>query len=142
MKKLFSSTAVLIVLCTLTMGLLRCNGPEAGKPRKMLALNYIIALQGVFPSRNVAAGEDSSQLSINTSAPFIGSLVPWPINFAPRGWAFCHGQILSIAQNTALFSLLGTTYGGDGVTTFALPDLRDRGIIGAGGTFRLGEKLD
>src|SRR6186713_1973845 len=47
-------------------------------------------------------------------------------NFAPRGWAMCNGQILSISQNTALFSLLGTTYGGNGQTTFALPDLRGR----------------
>lgn len=47
-------------------------------------------------------------------------------NFAPRGWALCNGQLLSIAQNTALFSLLGTTYGGNGQTTFALPDLRSR----------------
>ncbi len=53
-------------------------------------------------------------------------------NFAPRGWAFCNGQILSIAQNTALFSLLGTTYGGNGQTTFALPDLRGRSAIGPG----------
>lgn len=53
-------------------------------------------------------------------------------NFAPRGWAFCQGQILSIAQNTALFSLLGTTYGGNGQTTFALPDLRGRVPVGAG----------
>jgi microcystin-dependent protein len=53
-------------------------------------------------------------------------------NFAPRGWAFCQGQVLSIAQNTALFSLLGTTYGGNGQTTFALPDLRGRMPIGAG----------
>ncbi len=53
-------------------------------------------------------------------------------NFAPRGWAFCQGQILSIAQNTALFSLLGTTYGGDGRTTFALPDLRSRTAVGTG----------
>jgi microcystin-dependent protein len=49
-----------------------------------------------------------------------------PYNFAPRGWAFCNGQILAISQNTALFSLLGTTYGGNGQTTFALPDLRGR----------------
>jgi len=47
-------------------------------------------------------------------------------NFAPRNWALCNGQLMSIAQNTALFSLLGTTYGGDGITTFALPDLRSR----------------
>ncbi len=53
-------------------------------------------------------------------------------NFAPRNWAFCHGQILSIAQNTALFSLLGTTYGGNGQTTFALPDLRGRVSVGTG----------
>lgn len=53
-------------------------------------------------------------------------------NFAPRGWMFCQGQILSIAQNSALFSLLGITYGGNGQTTFALPDLRGRAPIGAG----------
>jgi microcystin-dependent protein len=53
-------------------------------------------------------------------------------NFAPRGWALCQGQIMSIAQNTALFSLLGTTYGGNGQTTFALPDLRGRTPIGTG----------
>jgi microcystin-dependent protein len=53
-------------------------------------------------------------------------------NFAPRGWAFCQGQILSIAQNTALFSLLGTTFGGNGQTTFALPDLRGRVAVGPG----------
>jgi len=53
-------------------------------------------------------------------------------NFAPRSWAFCQGQILSIAQNTALFALLGTTYGGNGQTTFALPDLRGRVPVGTG----------
>jgi microcystin-dependent protein len=53
-------------------------------------------------------------------------------NFAPRGWAFCNGQILSIAQNTALFALIGTTYGGNGQTTFALPDLRGRTAVGPG----------
>jgi microcystin-dependent protein len=53
-------------------------------------------------------------------------------NFAPRGWAFCQGQILSINSNTALFSLLGTTYGGNGQTTFALPDLRGRVAVGPG----------
>lgn len=53
-------------------------------------------------------------------------------NFAPRGWAFCAGQLLAISQNSALFSLLGTTYGGDGRTTFGLPDLRGRAPIGVG----------
>ena len=58
--------------------------------------------------------------------PFVGEIRMFGGNFAPRGWAFCNGQILSIAQNTALFSLLGTTFGGNGQTTFALPDLRGR----------------
>lgn len=63
---------------------------------------------------------------------FIGSIVLFAGNFAPRGWQFCAGQILPIAQNTALFSLLGTTYGGNGQTTFALPDLRGRVPVGQG----------
>jgi microcystin-dependent protein len=60
------------------------------------------------------------------SEPFLAEIRIVPFNFAPRGWAFCDGQVLPIAQNTALFSLLGTTYGGNGQTTFALPDLRGR----------------
>ncbi len=60
------------------------------------------------------------------SEPFIAEIRAFGCNFAPRGWAFCDGQIIGIAQNTALFSLLGTTYGGNGQTTFALPDLRGR----------------
>jgi microcystin-dependent protein len=64
--------------------------------------------------------------------PFLGEIKLVPYNFAPRGWAFCDGQILSIAQNTALFSLIGTTYGGNGQTTFALPDLRGRVAIEVG----------
>ena len=60
------------------------------------------------------------------SEPFLGMIAIYPYNFAPRGWAFCQGQILPIAQNTALFSLLGTTFGGNGQTAFGLPDLRGR----------------
>ena len=63
---------------------------------------------------------------------FLGEITLVPYNFAPRGYAFCQGQILSISQNTALFSLLGTTYGGDGVTTFGLPDLRGRCAVSQG----------
>ncbi len=58
--------------------------------------------------------------------PFIAQIVQFGGNFAPRGWALCDGQLLAISSNTALFSILGTTYGGDGRTTFALPDLRGR----------------
>ena len=55
--------------------------------------------------------------------PFLGQIALFPYNFAPRGWAACTGQLLSLAQNTALFSLIGTNFGGDGRETFALPDL-------------------
>src|SRR4029078_9854185 len=64
------------------------------------------------------------------SEPFLAEIVMFAGNFAPRGWAFCQGQILSIAQNTALFSLLGTTYGGNGQTTCELRDLRGRVPVG------------
>lgn len=66
------------------------------------------------------------------SEPFIAEIRVLPYNFAPRGWATCDGQLLSIAQNTALFSLLGTTYGGNGQTTFALPNLDARMAMGTG----------
>jgi microcystin-dependent protein len=66
------------------------------------------------------------------SEPFLGEIRPFAGNFAPRGWALCDGQLLSIAQNTALFSILGTAYGGDGRVTFALPNLQGRTPIGAG----------
>lgn len=61
-----------------------------------------------------------------STQPYLGEIVPFAGNFPPKGYAFCNGQLLSIAQNTALFSLLGTTYGGNGQTTFALPDLQGR----------------
>lgn len=64
--------------------------------------------------------------------PFLGEIRIFGGNFAPHGWALCQGQVLPIAQNTALFSILGTTYGGNGTTTFALPDLRGRAAMGMG----------
>jgi microcystin-dependent protein len=64
--------------------------------------------------------------------PFLAEVRMFGFNFAPRGWATCDGQILPLSQNTALFSLLGTTYGGNGQTTFALPNLASRFAIGAG----------
>src|SRR5260221_2786576 len=72
--------------------------------------------------------------------PFMSEikLISW--NFAPKGWAFCNGQFLPINQNQALFSLMGTTYGGNGQTTFALPDLRGRVPVHIGPTFVWGQK--
>ena len=82
-----------------------------------LGINFIIALQGVYPSRNTTEA---------SSDPILGGISMFAGNFAPRGWAFCDGQLLPINQHQALYSLLGTIYGGDGRTTFALPDLRGR----------------
>jgi microcystin-dependent protein len=71
--------------------------------------------------------------------PFLGEIRMFGGNFAPQGWATCDGQILPIAQNTALFSLLGTIYGGNGQTTFALPDLRGRLPVHIGGGLTIGQ---
>lgn len=77
--------------------------------------------------------------------PFLGEIRAFPWDWPVRGWALCQGQILSIQQNTALFSLLGTTYGGNGVSNFALPDLRSRVTVGVGqllggSSYTLGEQ--
>lgn len=87
----------------------------------------------------------SPALKAQGSDPFLGQIAFVPYNFAPLGWAECNGQIMSIAQNTALFSLLGTTYGGNGTTTFALPDMRGRVLVhsgqsaSSGTTYTMGE---
>lgn len=79
------------------------------------------------------------------STPYIGEIRLFAGTFAPRGWMYCNGALLAIAQNSALFSLMGTTYGGDGVTTFALPDLQGRvpvhqGTLAGGSTYVIGQK--
>ena len=71
--------------------------------------------------------------------PFLSEIRIFSFNFPPKGWAFCNGQLLPINQNQALFSLLGTTYGGNGQTNFALPNLRGRAPISFGSGFTLGE---
>ena len=71
---------------------------------------------------------------------FVAEIRIFPFNFPPKGWAFCDGQLLPINQNQALFSLLGTTYGGDGRVNFALPDLRSRVAIHMGNGFTLGDR--
>lgn len=77
-------------------------------------------------------GLTSTTAQAEGANPFLGQIMWVPYNFAPRNWASCDGQLLPIAQNTALFSLLGTQYGGNGQTTFALPDMRGRLLIGQG----------
>ena len=100
-----------------------------------LGVNYIISLQGLNPSPNGPAGESPSSQDVGTSSgegPFLGEVAMFAGNFAPHGWALANGQTLAINQNPELFSLLGTTYGGDGMTTFALPDLRGRTVVHPG----------
>jgi microcystin-dependent protein len=80
------------------------------------------------------------------SQPFVGQIIAVGFNFAPVGWALCQGQLLPIDQNQALFSLLGTTFGGNGTTTFGLPDLRGRAALGMGqgpglGSYVLGQAV-
>ncbi|MGN7360496.1 phage tail protein [Paenibacillus sp. SAF-054] len=74
------------------------------------------------------------------SESYLGEIRMFAGNFAPQGWALCNGQILSIAENEALFALLGTTYGGDGQTTFALPDLQGRVAVHPSSTYQRGSK--
>ena len=64
--------------------------------------------------------------------PILGQIMAIAFTYVPKGWLPCDGRLMSIAQNSALFSLLGTTYGGDGVTTFALPNLNGRTVVGTG----------
>jgi microcystin-dependent protein len=109
-----------------------------------LGLRYIIALQGIYPD-DVANPPGGTQPPYRDD-PYLGEIRAVPYNIAPRGWAFCEGQLLPINQNQALFSLLLTRYGGNGQTTFALPDLRGRVPIGAGQgpglpNYTLGQKV-
>jgi microcystin-dependent protein len=73
------------------------------------------------------------------TTPYVGQIMMTSFNFAPKGWALCNGQLLSISQNTALFSILGTTYGGNGASNFALPNLQGRVPMHVGGSFFLGQ---
>lgn len=94
----------------------------AGQIPNYMTATPAVATPSVTPAPDAAVSMD----------PFIGEVVMFAGNFAPRGWAFCHGQLLPISGNEALFSIIGTIYGGDGRTTFALPDLRSRVPVGAG----------
>ena len=98
------------------------SGAPFSTEQPSLAMNYLISVDGFFPARDGPP----------PAGKFLGEVTPFAGGFAPSGWAMANGQLLSIAQNTALFSLLGTTYGGNGTTTFALPDLRGRSVIGPG----------
>jgi microcystin-dependent protein len=111
------------------------NGQPVDNHQPSAGLTYLISLQGLFPS--------SSGGGVDPANQYLGEIVAvaFPANLEPHGWVEAKGQLLSISQNTALFSLLGTMYGGDGITTFALPDLRDRAAIGTGDEAHIADKL-
>lgn len=92
------------------------------------------ALVGAVASRVPVA-----EAAIEQDTPFIGEIRLFAGNFAPVDWVFCDGQLLAISENDALFNLIGTTYGGDGQTTFAVPDLRGRAPVHVGTGFALGQ---
>ncbi len=98
-----------------------------------LAITYLIATNGIFP----APFNDNS---FDPSIPTLGQIAEFAGDFAPSGWALADGQLLSIDANPALFSVIGTAYGGDGIKTFALPNLDGRTTIGAGGAFAAGDE--
>ncbi len=108
----------------------------ARKGHGALGLNYLICLTGVFAGPNNQGP---------TSDAWIGEIKLFAGNYAPPGWAFCNGQLLTIASNTALFSIIGTYYGGNGTTHFGIPDLRGAAPVGfgtptAGNTWDIGER--
>jgi microcystin-dependent protein len=102
------------------------GGQPVTNDQPSLALNYLIATSGIFPPRGGGGA------GFDPNIPTLGEISEFAGDYAPSGWALADGQMLSIAQNEALFSLLGFSYGGDGTTEFALPDLRGRTVIGAG----------
>ncbi len=110
---------------------------SARKGHGALALNYIICTNGIFVGPSTGSNIDFA---------WIGEVKLFAGNYAPPGWAFCNGQTLNIIDNTALFSILGTTYGGNGLTTYALPDLRGAAPVafgtpsGGGNTWDIGER--
>jgi microcystin-dependent protein len=108
--------------------------PPGGTPvpnlQPSVSVEYLIADSGIFPTDSAA---------FNATTPTLGQIVEFAGNFVPSGYLLANGATLSIASNSALFSVLGTTYGGDGTTSFALPDLDGRAVIGAGNGYTLGQ---
>lgn len=104
------------------------NAQPTGLPRR----NFLARILGVAMGGALFAQPRAARASTLAYEPFLGELALFGFNFAPVGWAQCNGQLLTISSNSALFALLGTTYGGNGVNTFALPDLRGRVPLGMG----------
>jgi hypothetical protein len=112
----------------------RFEKPVLRKGHTGTGLRYIICTQGVFPSSSLTAGN---------AGPFVGEIrifSPVQSFIMPTGWVPCDGRLLTISQNTMLFALLGTEYGGDGRTTMAVPDLQGSTVVGIGNGWAITEK--
>jgi microcystin-dependent protein len=101
------------------------GGAPVNNDQPSLSLSYLIAVQGIFPNNGGGGG-------FTAGGALLGQIVEFAGDVAPTGWDFANGQLLDIDQNLALYQVIGTTYGGDGVTTFALPDFDGRTAIGSG----------
>lgn len=111
------------------------TAPEARLPRRHFLGRTLAALAGLAWFGRAGRAEAAPQGDIQ----FVGEIRMFAGNFAPVGWMFCDGSLLAISENETLFNLIGTIYGGDGQSTFALPDLRSRVPVHAGSGFQLGE---
>lgn len=111
------------------------NAPDPQSPRRDFLGRALSVLGGVA----LALRPRVAEAAIESDTPFIGEIRMFAGNFAPSGWMFCEGQLLPISGNDALFSLIGTYYGGDGQTTFALPDLRGRAPVHVGPNTQLAQ---
>ena len=97
-----------------------------------LGLHQLVTMQGVYPSRGGDPNDPDYFSGNDDGYIYLGSIRSFAGNFAPNGSALANGQLLALSQNTALYSILGPTFGGDGQSTFALPDLRGRLMVGVG----------
>jgi microcystin-dependent protein len=101
--------------------------------------SFLARLLAAFSAGAILAKPEDAQAATGEGSPYVGEIRMFAASWAPVGWAICDGQLLSIGQYETLFNLIGTTYGGDGQLTFALPDLRGRAPVHAGTTIQLGE---
>lgn len=114
---------LLLIFSIITGGVFLTSSTNVEKSNTEMISKLSLKLSEVSKELNTLKSiEKNTTVSMD---PFIGEVVLFAGNFAPRGWAFCEGQVLQISDNTALFSILGTSYGGDGRTTYALPNLEN-----------------
>lgn len=132
MKKIKLITSGLLVVCAVVFGAVILTSSSTIESSNSEVIAELSAKLTDMKEELTSLKKIDSNEAVLGSDVYIGEIILFAGNFAPRGYAFCEGQILPISENAALFSLLGTQYGGDGRSTFALPDLRKKGPIDEG----------